>query len=99
MATAKKATPKTEGTKYMWAARPAYEDSIFDDFFWNIGQHVSLESAVNSDAFQTFMTDNDNPEEVYMLALTENGKPHHFYRIAVKQRLVVKQSGYTFKEV
>lgn len=93
MATAKKATPKTEGTKYMWAARPAYGDSIFDGLFWEIGKHVSLESAVNSDGFHTFMTDYDYPEKVYMLALTENGKPHRFQRIAVKQ------SGYTFKEV
>ena len=93
MATAKKAAAKTEGTKYMWAARPAYDDSIFDYSFWDIGQYVSLESAVNSDDFQTFMSVNSHPEKVYMLALTEEGKPHRFHRIAVKQ------SGYTFKEV
>ena len=96
MATAKKAatktTPKTEGTKYTWSARPAYSGSLSDDAMWEIGSHVSLESAVNSDDFSNFMQHNDNPERVYLIAVTSDGKPHRFHRIQVKQ------AGYTFKE-
>lgn len=93
MATAKKTSPKTDGTKYEWYVRTASAGSLTDDYLYYLGSFVSLESVVNSESFHEYMVDQNHPDRVYLLALAEDGKPHRFHRIAVRQ------SGYTFKEV
>lgn len=92
MATAKKAAAKTEGTEYRWGVMLGYSGTLFDDTFWEVGEHVTLESVVASPDFDEFMAEVDYPEFVYVIATQLDGKPHRFHRIKVKKH------GYTFKE-
>lgn len=92
MATAKKAAAKTEGTAYRWGVMPGYYDPLFNDSFWEVGEHVTLESVVASPGFDEFMTEADYPEYIYAIATQANGKPHRFHRIKVKR------GGFTFEE-
>jgi hypothetical protein len=92
---AKKATTKpTTPTTYCWYGWVGNSMYGFEDSpGYDLGKHVSIESVLSSELFDEFYNDRDCPLYVYLIATTEESKPHRFHRIEVKS------SGYTYKEV